>query len=154
MNSAFKAAAQHYISPQPVLTHAQEVSKLYRHSLRTLQSWAINRNVFNEEGLKMRAEFKANMGLPEAQGKKMLSRGKEQLKDWTHPDRYLYPYLPGGSLFMRNPPLPLEVCFPHGIPEGMSQRTINVDFSNPPATGKVRRPNPRSRAGFHDDGLI
>ena len=29
--------------------------------------------------------------------------------------------MPGGSLFMRNPPLPLEVLYPYGIPEGISK---------------------------------
>jgi NADH dehydrogenase (ubiquinone) 1 beta subcomplex subunit 9 len=130
MDKAFKAAAQHYISEKPALTHSQEVCRLYRISLRMLQSWAINRDVFNEEGVKLRDEFKKNMDVPLKQGKVLLAKGQEQQIGWTHPDRYLLPYLPGGSLFMRNPPLPLVVCYPHGIPEGASHRELNVDMSN------------------------
>lgn len=31
--------------------------------------------------------------------------------------RYIRPYMPSGSSFMRNPPPPLEACYPLGIPE-------------------------------------
>lgn len=53
----------------------------------------------------------------------------------THPDMYIPAYMPGGSLFMRNSPPPLSVVYPQGIPEGVSQRTLNPDMSNPETTG-------------------
>jgi hypothetical protein len=41
--------------------------------------------------------------------------------------------MPGGSLFMRNPPLPLSVCYPHGLPEGIEHDfltgELNVDMT-------------------------
>jgi len=41
--------------------------------------------------------------------------------------------MPGGSLFMRNPPLPLSVCYPDGVPEGAVQShpwgELNVDMT-------------------------
>lgn len=40
--------------------------------------------------------------------------------------------MPGGTLFMRNSPPPLEALFPDGIPEGVSQRRVNIDMSNLP----------------------
>ena len=33
--------------------------------------------------------------------------------------RYTQPYMPGGTKFMRNPPLPLAVCYPDGLPAGV-----------------------------------
>lgn len=40
--------------------------------------------------------------------------------------------MPGGTLFMRNPAIPLEALYPHGIPPGMSKRRMNIDMSNVP----------------------
>lgn len=44
--------------------------------------------------------------------KRLIREGQERLEKYTHPDRYITPYMPGGTLFMRNPPLPLEVKQP------------------------------------------
>lgn len=52
------------------------------------------------------------------------------LKEKAHPDPYIVNYMPGGSLFMRNPALPLEVVYPDGIPAGVSTRQLNIDMSN------------------------
>ena len=38
-----------------------------------------------------------------------------------HPDPYIAAYMPGGTLFQRNPAIPLEVLYPDGIPEGVSR---------------------------------
>ena len=38
--------------------------------------------------------------------------------------------MPGGSLFMRNPPIPLEVCFPDGnYPADAPKVEFNADMS-------------------------
>lgn len=38
--------------------------------------------------------------------------------------------MPGGSLFMRNPPIPIDVCFPDGnIPSDAPKVTLNPDMS-------------------------
>ena len=38
--------------------------------------------------------------------------------------------MPGGSLFMRNPPLPLSVCYPGGLPAGVSPLAeLNADMT-------------------------
>ncbi len=47
----------------------------------------------------------------------LLRKGEEQSGDYTHPDSYAIPTMPGGSKFMRNPPPPLQAVFPDGIPE-------------------------------------
>jgi hypothetical protein len=50
-------------------------------------------------------------------------------------DKYIPAYMPGGSLFMRNPPLPLSVCYPDGLPEGLKEEEthpwgeLNIDMT-------------------------
>merc|ERR1712070_419078 len=109
------------------------VCRLYRASLQTLGSWAIDRNVFITEALKIQAEFRENSGLSadSPTTRRLLQEGHEKLFSYTHPDKYIPAYLPGGSLYMRNPPLPLSVCYPDGIPEGIEEsiKLLNVDMS-------------------------
>jgi len=55
---------------------------------------------------------------------------KAELFEFTHPDPYCVPYMPGGSLFMRNPPPPLEICFPDGdYPDDAPRHTMNLDMT-------------------------
>ena len=67
-----------------------------------------------------------------AHARRLIREGTEELHAQTHPDNYIAAYMPGGSLFMRNPAIPLEVMYPDGIPEGKSLRRLNVDMSNVP----------------------
>jgi len=40
------------------------------------------------------------------------------------------PYMPGGTSFMRNPPLPLSVCYPDGLPAGVEDiPEVNIDMT-------------------------
>uniref|UniRef100_A0A7S2EN98 NADH dehydrogenase [ubiquinone] 1 beta subcomplex subunit 9 n=1 Tax=Trieres chinensis TaxID=1514140 RepID=A0A7S2EN98_TRICV len=138
MNEAFRAAAQQ-VRQRPVqLTPNQEVCRLYRKALKTLGSWAIDREVFIEEATKLRARFDSNRGCSSAAAARLLGEGKEELYQFTHPDPYCVPWMPGGSLFMRNPPLPMDICFPDGdYPEDAPKVTLNPDMSVcKPETGK------------------
>jgi len=50
----------------------------------------------------------------------LVREAEEKLVDWTHPDPWVNPYMPGGSRFMRNPALPLSIVFPPDLfPEGV-----------------------------------
>jgi hypothetical protein len=69
----------------------------------------------------------------------LVREAQERLSSLAHPDKYIAPYLPGGTLYMRNAALPLEAVFPDGIPEGVSQRKINVDMSNVPEGEKYAK---------------
>ncbi len=60
----------------------------------------------------------------------MLKDAYSELHANTHPDPYCIPYMPGGSLFMRNPPIPLEVCFPDGnYPADAPKVLFNADMT-------------------------
>jgi len=106
------------------------VARLYRHALKTLSSWAIDRDIFNEEADAMRARFDAAKGCSPAMATRLLKEAKAELYNNTHPDPYCVPYMPGGSLFMRNPPLPMEICFPDGnYPADAPKVHLNPDMT-------------------------
>ena len=122
----------HFLSLPVNTTHPMLSSRAYR-SLRNLSSWVESRELWCQEATKVRARF--DIGKSEvvmSNALRMLREGEEELADQTHPDNYIASYMPGGSLFMRNPAIPLEVMYPHGIPEGKSRRRINIDMSNVP----------------------
>lgn len=93
------------------LSHQQRVTRLYRRSLRELNSWAIDRELFCREAEKIRAQFDQNRSLDPHGGlsQRLVREAEEKVLSFTHPDPYTKPYMPGGSKFMRNPPLPLKV---------------------------------------------
>ena len=66
----------------------------------------IDRDLFNEEATKLRARFDANRGASPAAAARLLEEGEDELYKNLHPDIYKIPNMPGGSKFMRNPPLP------------------------------------------------
>eukprot|EP00581_Thalassiosira_minuscula_P007786 CAMPEP_0183703816 /NCGR_PEP_ID=MMETSP0737-20130205/1408_1 /TAXON_ID=385413 /ORGANISM="Thalassiosira miniscula, Strain CCMP1093" /LENGTH=154 /DNA_ID=CAMNT_0025930613 /DNA_START=39 /DNA_END=503 /DNA_ORIENTATION=+ len=138
MNSALSAAAAQARQKPVNLTHNQEVARLYRKALKTLASWTIDREIFLEKATEMRGRFDAERGCSNAKAVRLLREGKAELFSNTHPDPYCVPYMPGGSLFMRNPPPPLEICFPDGdIPADAPKHLMNPDMTIcRPETGK------------------
>jgi NADH dehydrogenase (ubiquinone) 1 beta subcomplex subunit 9 len=122
MNKSFQQATSYYLRQQGKLTHKQTVTRLYRHSLKCMMSWAIDRDLIYDEADKIRAQFDALKSHDPSSGavKRAIREGNERLAQYTHPDKYTIPYMPGGSKFMRNAPPPLEVCFPDGIPEDVA----------------------------------
>eukprot|EP00616_Rhizochromulina_sp_CCMP1243_P017477 CAMPEP_0118973320 /NCGR_PEP_ID=MMETSP1173-20130426/9802_1 /TAXON_ID=1034831 /ORGANISM="Rhizochromulina marina cf, Strain CCMP1243" /LENGTH=153 /DNA_ID=CAMNT_0006922951 /DNA_START=39 /DNA_END=500 /DNA_ORIENTATION=+ len=130
MNSSIRGALQHYLQAEPALTHSQSVARLYRACLKTLQTWAIDRDVFNEEATRIQQEFRSNMHCDDRTAERLIADTKKQLFDLSHPDSYIPAYMPGGSLYMRNPPLPLSVCYPDGLPEGVEPlKELNPDMT-------------------------
>ncbi len=59
LNSGFRTVVAAMKQTQ-VLTHTQKVTRLYRTALRLLDSWVIDRDLWNEEASKVRAQFDAN----------------------------------------------------------------------------------------------
>lgn len=71
--------------------------------------WAVDRNLWFSEAAKLRAEFDQNISIAEsAQIDRLLNRGEAKLREYAHPDPYIVPYYPGGSLYARNPPVQPE----------------------------------------------
>lgn len=73
--------------------------------------------------------------------KRLVREAQEKLDHYTHPDRYVFNYMPGGTKFMRNAPIPLDVCFPDGvIPDDVEVsplEAINIDMTPLPAKKTV-----------------
>lgn len=128
--------------------------------MKTLSSWAVDRGIFLDEAEKIRARFDAERGCSPAKAARLikvrlthevqfviwvnheysnvfffvksqfLQEAKAELHEFSHPDPYCVPFMPGGSLFMRNPPLPMEVCFPNGnYPADAPKIEFNPDMS-------------------------
>eukprot|EP00979_Chaetoceros_neogracilis_P000490 scaffold111_cov201-Chaetoceros_neogracile.AAC.3 len=130
MNDVFRSAAGQFRQKIPQLTRRTEVSRLYRKSLKLLLSWAIDREIFLDEADILRSRFEDGRSASEAKAIRLLKEAKDEMHKNTHPDPYCVPFMPGGSLFMRNPPPPLEVCFPDGnYPEDAPKVLFNPDMS-------------------------
>lgn len=96
------------------------MTSLYRTSLKQLLSWVVSREVFYEEAAKIRREFDESKGVTDAaEIERLIKAGEGRLADFAHPDPYIVPYRPGGSMFARNPP------FENGT-------SIHLDFGREP----------------------
>ena len=124
MDKAFKTTqllAQNPAWKREALTHKQRVTRLYRQSLRLILSWCVDREVFYDAADGLRARFDALKSVNATTGASALIEGEKEYDAHFHPDKYCIPYMPGGTKFMRNPPLPLELCYPDGIPEDLKK---------------------------------
>ncbi|KAI9917526.1 hypothetical protein PsorP6_012855 [Peronosclerospora sorghi] len=143
MNKTLREVVGCFMGSAPQLSHKQKVQRLYKQSLKTLDSWVIDRRLWNEEATKIRAEFDSNRHLEPNSGlaTRLLREAQEKLNHYTHPDRYVFNYMPGGTLYMRNAPIPLDVCFPDGeIPDDVELSPlegINIDMTPLPAKETV-----------------
>ncbi len=54
---------QAYYRQAVTLTHTQQVTRLYRRSLRLAESWTVNRELFNQQAAEIRARFDKNKKL-------------------------------------------------------------------------------------------
>jgi NADH dehydrogenase (ubiquinone) 1 beta subcomplex subunit 9 len=132
MNKSFTAVVNTF-KPVVKLQHNIEVMRMYRKCLRTITSWCESREVFNYAATEVRQRFDANKNITEkALYDRIVREAHEELAAQTHADPVIAAYMPGGSLFMRNPSLPYEIIYPDGIPEGVSTRRLNIDMSYVP----------------------
>mmetsp|Transcript_4915 Transcript_4915/g.16110 ORF Transcript_4915/g.16110 Transcript_4915/m.16110 type:complete len:158 (+) Transcript_4915:126-599(+) len=134
MNSTFAKAVQQFKSAPPVLTHAQRVCRLYREALKLTSSWSVLREIFVMEADKLRAEFDANKDVDPNSKKATLlvEKGEARLYEYTHPDPYVCAYMPGGTLYMRNPPLPRVVVHNWDVPDHLKdepETLLNPDMT-------------------------
>eukprot|EP00591_Stephanopyxis_turris_P003245 CAMPEP_0195510614 /NCGR_PEP_ID=MMETSP0794_2-20130614/3209_1 /TAXON_ID=515487 /ORGANISM="Stephanopyxis turris, Strain CCMP 815" /LENGTH=152 /DNA_ID=CAMNT_0040638067 /DNA_START=53 /DNA_END=511 /DNA_ORIENTATION=+ len=121
MDASFRAAATFFRRAPLQLDHKTTVVRLYRHCLKAVVSWGVDRDIVNEEATRIRGLFDENRQASGPESTRLIREANEQLAQYTHPDKYVVPYMPGGSKFMRNAPPPLEAVFPNGIPEDIKQ---------------------------------
>mmetsp|Transcript_23054 Transcript_23054/g.51225 ORF Transcript_23054/g.51225 Transcript_23054/m.51225 type:complete len:156 (+) Transcript_23054:52-519(+) len=120
-----------FYKPIVKLSHRNEVCRIYRNALRECFNWAESREIFLDAATEVRERFDANKGVPADSPavKKIISDAYKELEFHKHPDPYVNPHMPGGTSYMRNPAVPLEVVYPSGIPDSYSRRQLNVDMS-------------------------
>ncbi len=109
MEPGFKAAANFYKRAPRQLGHKATVVQLYRHSLKAVVSWGVDRDLINREASRVRGLFEENRHATPDVSARLIREASDKLFELTHPDKYVVPYMPGGSKFMRNAPPPLEV---------------------------------------------
>jgi len=93
-----------------LLAHRVRVMRLYRHSLKQMMSWAIQKSLIYEEFKNIRSQFEANKNVPTlGEATRLVEAGEKYLEEKSHPDPYIVPYYYGGSSYHRNPPFPKEI---------------------------------------------
>ncbi|KAK1943632.1 NADH dehydrogenase [ubiquinone] 1 beta subcomplex subunit 9 [Phytophthora citrophthora] len=68
MHKTLREVVGRFVGAPQQLSHKQKVQRLYKQSLKTLDSWVIDRRLWNEEATKIRAEFDANRSLDPESG--------------------------------------------------------------------------------------
>lgn len=72
------------------LTHAQRVTRLYRRSLKHMLSWTVERALWRQEALELRARFDANKGIKDVRkAAQLLEEGEKEFQENIHPDPYI-----------------------------------------------------------------
>lgn len=105
------ATASTYITRRTA--QKERVRLLYRRCLKDALSWAVHRRLFWEDASKMRDAFEANRNVDDIDRiDKLIEAAEARLIRFGHPDPYIVPWVPKGSKFGRNPPVPeVEIVF-------------------------------------------
>lgn len=75
------------------VAHRQRVTSLYRNSLKTLLSWAADRDIFFSEAEKIRQRFDANRNISDlSMALDKVKQGERELAEHRHPDPYIREY--------------------------------------------------------------
>ena len=76
------------------ITHQQKVTRLYRHSLRHLLSWIVNRQEWRKEAVLLRARFDENKHETDRKRvSKLLDNAYAEFEFKKHPYPYICTYL-------------------------------------------------------------
>ena len=72
------------------LTHQQQVTRLYRKSLKHLLSWAIDRELWREKALDLRERFDANKDVTDQKRlARIMADAEAEFKKYQHPAPYI-----------------------------------------------------------------
>ncbi|KAI7880169.1 hypothetical protein K492DRAFT_162919 [Lichtheimia hyalospora FSU 10163] len=85
--------------------HRLHVQSLYKRALKTSLDWYIQRDLWRQKALDIRAQFERNKNVSNPKEIQLLLKNAEkELQSWAHPDPYK-PYLgPDGTKWERNLP--------------------------------------------------
>ncbi|XP_071479638.1 NADH dehydrogenase [ubiquinone] 1 beta subcomplex subunit 9-like [Diadema antillarum] len=95
------------MSATKVLSHAQRVLRLYKKSVRHLESWIPDRPSFRYEATVLRARFDEHKNETDMRkAAEILRAGEEEFWEKQHPQPYIFIDSQGGTRFERNIPAP------------------------------------------------
>uniref|UniRef100_A0A8C6TU45 NADH dehydrogenase [ubiquinone] 1 beta subcomplex subunit 9 n=1 Tax=Neogobius melanostomus TaxID=47308 RepID=A0A8C6TU45_9GOBI len=84
------------------LSHHQKVLRLYKKSLRHLESWCIFRDKYRFYACLLRARFDENKAEKDmVKATMLLKAGEEEFWSNQHPQPYIFPDSPGGTSYER-----------------------------------------------------
>ncbi|KAG0169034.1 hypothetical protein DFQ30_004027 [Apophysomyces sp. BC1015] len=90
--------------------HRLQVQSLYKRSLKLSLDWYIQRDLWRQKALDIRAQFEANKHITNPKElQAIINQTEKTLEEWAHPDPYILPLGPEGSKWERNVP-PIVVC--------------------------------------------
>ncbi|CAI9786384.1 unnamed protein product [Fraxinus pennsylvanica] len=95
----------------------ERVRILYRRALKDTLNWAVHRHLFNPDADALREKFEANRNVDDIETiDRMIAAGEATYNKWQHPDPYIVPWAPGGSMVCRNPTPPegIEIIYDYG----------------------------------------
>ncbi|KAI8388778.1 uncharacterized protein BYT42DRAFT_544013 [Radiomyces spectabilis] len=88
--------------------HRLHVQSLYKRSLKLSLDWYIQRDVWRQKALDIRAQFERNKHVTSTKELQALIKKTEQeLEAWAHPDPYKLALGPEGTKWERNTPPPM-----------------------------------------------
>ncbi|KAJ7591587.1 NDUFB9, NADH-ubiquinone oxidoreductase [Mycena floridula] len=94
--------------------HRLYVKSLYRRFLKNSLDWQIDRTIWRQEALQIRAEFDRNRDVRDPRALALiLEKAEAQLAERNHPDPYIPPSFPGGTKWERNIPPPVGPLYDH-----------------------------------------
>ncbi|KAI8136737.1 hypothetical protein BJV82DRAFT_385775 [Fennellomyces sp. T-0311] len=87
--------------------HRLHVQSLYKRSLKLSLDWYIQRDLWRQKALDIRAQFERNKHVTNPKEiQQLLKNTEKELQAWAHPDPYKLPLGPEGTKWERNlPPL-------------------------------------------------
>ncbi|XP_035537595.1 NADH dehydrogenase [ubiquinone] 1 beta subcomplex subunit 9 [Morone saxatilis] len=84
------------------LSHQQKVLRLYKKSLRHLESWCVFRDKFRFHACVLRARFDENKTEKDmVKATMMLKAGEEEFWEFQHSEPIVFPDSPGGTSYER-----------------------------------------------------
>ncbi|KAJ3569094.1 hypothetical protein NP233_g5281 [Leucocoprinus birnbaumii] len=102
VNTAFSSAHRIY------------VKSLYKRYLTNSLDWTINRPLWREQALLIRAEFEKNRDVSDPRAlAEILEKAERELVRRRHPDPYIAPSFPGGTKWERNTPPDMRPPYDH-----------------------------------------
>ncbi|KAG0750350.1 hypothetical protein G6F57_000762 [Rhizopus arrhizus] len=85
--------------------HRSQVQSLYKRSLKLSLDWYIQRDLWRQKALEIRARFEQNRNITNPKEiKALLEKTEKELQEWDHPDPYRLPTGPDGTKWERNLP--------------------------------------------------